>query len=279
MTTPDTAPDTLPRLVEVEELFADPGFVEPLSSVPGSVLVTMNPQVESIDVHRVDVATGEIVLHHQEADPLAATLLDRGGAPAFRIVTEEDGTAPSACCGRWAPPGQRAAAHQRVAADDRASTAQPAPGGRRSRAVVGTPPSRSGARRARCRSARRATAAVGRPSPAPGSRQRDRRARHAQRGDGRTCPRHRGPAGVTPPREGTGPRVAARSAVRRAARARTGAPRGPAADRRGRDRRSQDQLRRRSAPALPGNAGVRTTAVAAIRHAAGRIASQLLLLP
>ncbi|MEV1295325.1 S9 family peptidase [Pseudonocardia sp. NPDC049635] len=66
--------------------------VEPLPSVPGNVLVTMNPQVERIDVHRVDVATGEVVLHHHEADPLAATLLDRSGAPAFRVETEEDGT-------------------------------------------------------------------------------------------------------------------------------------------------------------------------------------------
>ncbi|BBG02671.1 MULTISPECIES: S9 family peptidase [Pseudonocardia] len=66
--------------------------VEPLPSVPGNVLVTMNLQVETIDVHRIDVATGEVVLHHHEADPLAATLLDRGGAPAFLIATEEDGT-------------------------------------------------------------------------------------------------------------------------------------------------------------------------------------------
>jgi dipeptidyl aminopeptidase/acylaminoacyl peptidase len=66
--------------------------VEPLSSGPGSVLATMNPQVDRIDVYRVDVATGEVVLHHHEADPLAATLLDRRGAPAFHIVTEEDGT-------------------------------------------------------------------------------------------------------------------------------------------------------------------------------------------
>ena len=66
--------------------------VEPLPAVPGTVLVWMNPQVERIDVHRVDIASGETVLHHEESDPLAATLLDRQGRPAFRVATEEDGT-------------------------------------------------------------------------------------------------------------------------------------------------------------------------------------------
>jgi dipeptidyl aminopeptidase/acylaminoacyl peptidase len=32
------------------------------------------------------------VLHHEEPDPLAETLLDRQGRPAFRIATDEDGT-------------------------------------------------------------------------------------------------------------------------------------------------------------------------------------------
>ncbi|MGN9812867.1 S9 family peptidase [Micromonospora sp. BQ11] len=66
--------------------------VEPLRSVPGNVLVWMNPQVESIDVYRVDIASGEVSLHHHEADPLAATLLDGRGEPAFQLMTEEDGT-------------------------------------------------------------------------------------------------------------------------------------------------------------------------------------------
>lgn len=66
--------------------------VEPLPAVPGTVLAWMNPQVESIDVFRVDVASGDVVLHHQEPDPLAATLLDRRGEPAFQVATEEDGT-------------------------------------------------------------------------------------------------------------------------------------------------------------------------------------------
>jgi dipeptidyl aminopeptidase/acylaminoacyl peptidase len=66
--------------------------VEPLPAVPGTVLVWMNPHVERIDVYRVDIASGETVLHHEETDPLAATLLDRQGRPAFRVATEEDGT-------------------------------------------------------------------------------------------------------------------------------------------------------------------------------------------
>ncbi|MBP2367453.1 S9 family peptidase [Pseudonocardia parietis] len=66
--------------------------VESLPSVPGNVLVWMNPRLGSIDVFRVDVASGEVVLHHEETDPLAATLLDRRGRPAFQVVTEQDGT-------------------------------------------------------------------------------------------------------------------------------------------------------------------------------------------
>ncbi len=66
--------------------------VEPLPSMPGTVLVWMNPRGGAIDVFRVDVASGEVVLHHEEPDPLAATLLDRRGEPAFQVATEEDGT-------------------------------------------------------------------------------------------------------------------------------------------------------------------------------------------
>ncbi len=66
--------------------------VEPLPAMPGTVLAWMNPQVERIDVFRVDIASGATVLHHEETDPLAATLLDRQGEPAFQVATEEDGT-------------------------------------------------------------------------------------------------------------------------------------------------------------------------------------------
>ncbi|TQM09306.1 S9 family peptidase [Pseudonocardia kunmingensis] len=66
--------------------------VEPLPTMPGTVLVWMNPRGGAIDVFRVDIASGEVVLHHEEVDPLAGTLLDRRGEPAFQVVTEEDGT-------------------------------------------------------------------------------------------------------------------------------------------------------------------------------------------
>ncbi|GAA4970978.1 S9 family peptidase [Pseudonocardia tropica] len=67
-------------------------LVEPLPTRSGTVLVWMNPRVASIDVHRIDVASGESVLHHEELDPLTTTLLDRRGEPAFQVLTEDDGT-------------------------------------------------------------------------------------------------------------------------------------------------------------------------------------------
>ncbi|MEQ3554821.1 alpha/beta fold hydrolase [Pseudonocardia nematodicida] len=74
----------------------DPGSrvfaVEPLPSVPGSVLVTMNRRPAHFDVFRVDVATGEVTLHQEQADPQVGVLLDREGRPAFEVVTEPDGT-------------------------------------------------------------------------------------------------------------------------------------------------------------------------------------------
>jgi dipeptidyl aminopeptidase/acylaminoacyl peptidase len=66
--------------------------VEPLPSVPGSVLAWMNQRTTHIDIFRIDIATGETVLHHEQADDLANVLLDRGGEPAFHVLTEQDGT-------------------------------------------------------------------------------------------------------------------------------------------------------------------------------------------
>lgn len=71
--------------------------------MPGTVLVWMNPRGGSIDVFRVDIASGEVVLHHEEADPLAATLLDRQGEPAFQVVTPP--CTPTAARARRSPPG------------------------------------------------------------------------------------------------------------------------------------------------------------------------------
>jgi hypothetical protein len=66
--------------------------VEPLPSAPGSVLAWMNRRTTHIDIFRIDIATGETVLHHEQADDLANVLLDRGGEPAFQVLTEQDGT-------------------------------------------------------------------------------------------------------------------------------------------------------------------------------------------
>ena len=66
--------------------------VEPLPSAPGSVLVWMNRRTTHIDVFRIDIATGETVLHHEQADDLATVLLDRGGEPAFHLLMEQDGS-------------------------------------------------------------------------------------------------------------------------------------------------------------------------------------------
>ncbi|WP_181784009.1 alpha/beta fold hydrolase [Pseudonocardia pini] len=85
---PDAPPVDLTPMGPGSRVF----LVEPLPARPGNVLVWMNPRVASIDVHRIDVATGESVLHHEEPDPLTTTLLDRRGEPAFRVFTEEDGT-------------------------------------------------------------------------------------------------------------------------------------------------------------------------------------------
>ncbi|MET9558322.1 alpha/beta fold hydrolase [Streptomyces sp. NPDC006645] len=73
----------------------DPGSrvlgAEPLPSVPGSVLVTMNRRPMFFDVFRIDVATGETTTHREQDDPTGAVLFDRGGEPAFRTGLAPDG--------------------------------------------------------------------------------------------------------------------------------------------------------------------------------------------
>ncbi|MFI2229845.1 S9 family peptidase [Nocardia testacea] len=64
---------------------------EPLDSVPGSVLVTMNRRPLFFDVFRLDVATGETVLYREQDDPTATILFDRRGEPAFRTALAADG--------------------------------------------------------------------------------------------------------------------------------------------------------------------------------------------
>ncbi|MEU1954901.1 S9 family peptidase [Nocardia rhamnosiphila] len=74
----------------------DPGSrvvgVEPLPSVSGSVLVTMNRRPLFFDTFRIAVATGETTLHLEQDDPTSAVLLDRRGEPAFRTALAQDGT-------------------------------------------------------------------------------------------------------------------------------------------------------------------------------------------
>jgi dipeptidyl aminopeptidase/acylaminoacyl peptidase len=65
---------------------------DPLASVPGSVLVWMNRRPTSIDVFRIDVATGGTTLHLEQTRPEGNVLLDRDGVPAFHSLLAEDGT-------------------------------------------------------------------------------------------------------------------------------------------------------------------------------------------
>ncbi|GAA3231066.1 S9 family peptidase [Pseudonocardia petroleophila] len=74
----------------------DPGSrvvgVAPHPPVPGTVLVWMNRRPLVFDVFRVDVATGETVVHLEQDDPTTSVLLDRDGRPAFRTAQAPDGT-------------------------------------------------------------------------------------------------------------------------------------------------------------------------------------------
>jgi len=73
----------------------DPGSrvagVEPFRPVPGSVLVAMNRRPVYFDLFRIDVATGETVLHLEQDDPTANVLLDRRGVPVFHTALAPDG--------------------------------------------------------------------------------------------------------------------------------------------------------------------------------------------
>ncbi|BBG02079.1 MULTISPECIES: S9 family peptidase [Pseudonocardia] len=66
--------------------------VDPLPSVPGSVLVTMNERPLNFDTFRIDVATGTTTLLHEQDDPTATLLLDNEGEPVFHTALAADGT-------------------------------------------------------------------------------------------------------------------------------------------------------------------------------------------
>ncbi|SDE35787.1 S9 family peptidase [Auraticoccus monumenti] len=65
---------------------------DPLPSHPGSMLVAMNKRPAAIDLFRIDVATGETTLHHEQTDPTENVLLDQDGSPAFSTRIDADGT-------------------------------------------------------------------------------------------------------------------------------------------------------------------------------------------
>lgn len=65
---------------------------DPLPSHPGSILVAMNKRPTAIDMFRIDIATGETTLHHEQADPTENVLLSRDGEPAFSSRMTPDGT-------------------------------------------------------------------------------------------------------------------------------------------------------------------------------------------
>ncbi|MEV5646735.1 S9 family peptidase [Nocardia sp. NPDC052254] len=66
--------------------------VAPLPSAPGSMLVWMNRRPMFIDAFRIDLATGDTTVHHEQSDPADTVLLDREGEPAFAIRLGDDGT-------------------------------------------------------------------------------------------------------------------------------------------------------------------------------------------
>ena len=65
--------------------------VEPIASLPGSVLVSMNRRPLFFDVFRIEVATGATVVHCEHDDPTAATMFDRDGRAVFRTAIASDG--------------------------------------------------------------------------------------------------------------------------------------------------------------------------------------------
>ncbi|MEU2970676.1 S9 family peptidase [Nocardiopsis alba] len=85
---PDAPAVDLTPLPEGSRVFG----AEELPSHPGHVLVTMNRRPMSLDLFRVEVATGEITLHHEQTGPTENVLLDHDGRPAFASHLEEDGT-------------------------------------------------------------------------------------------------------------------------------------------------------------------------------------------
>ena len=64
--------------------------IEAMPSVPGSVLVTMNRRPLFFDAFRIDVATGETVVHRESPDMTGGFLFGRNGE-AFYMLQAKDG--------------------------------------------------------------------------------------------------------------------------------------------------------------------------------------------
>ncbi|MBB5084770.1 hypothetical protein [Nonomuraea endophytica] len=65
---------------------------EPMRLVPGSVLVWMNRRPASVDVFRIEVATGETTVHLEQPQPNATVVVDRDGGAPFHSVLTDDGS-------------------------------------------------------------------------------------------------------------------------------------------------------------------------------------------
>ncbi len=64
---------------------------EPLKSDPGALLVWMNRDPMSIDLFRLELATGETTPLVQQPEPTGNYLVDEEGRPAFHTMTTADG--------------------------------------------------------------------------------------------------------------------------------------------------------------------------------------------
>jgi dipeptidyl aminopeptidase/acylaminoacyl peptidase len=65
---------------------------EPLASDPGALIVWMNQRPLFFDAFRVDIATGETTLLHEQPDVRSTYLTDRAGRPVFLSTLTEDGS-------------------------------------------------------------------------------------------------------------------------------------------------------------------------------------------
>jgi acetyl esterase/lipase len=88
LSAPDEPATDLTPLPPGSRVFA----VDPMPSVPGSVLVWTNQRPVFVDVFRIVVATGETTLHLEQPDPNGNVLIDRDGEARFSSVLADDGT-------------------------------------------------------------------------------------------------------------------------------------------------------------------------------------------